>query len=261
MPAPSLPPPPDLPALEQRPRHVAIIMDGNGRWAAARGLTRMEGHRRGADAVRTVTRACRRWGIEALTLYAFSSQNWMRPRDEVEALMDLLRDYLHQERAEIMDNGIRLVGIGDTVQLPARVTGPLEALCADSAGNRDMTLCLALSYGGREEILRAVRRLAADAAAGRRRAEDISPSDVDAALWTAAVGLRDPDLVIRTSGELRLSNFLLWQSAYAELWFTEKAWPDFGEADLVAAFKHYAGRQRRFGLTGAQVGDPGDSDL
>jgi undecaprenyl diphosphate synthase len=229
-------------------------MDGNGRWAQRRGLARIEGHKAGADTVRTITRASRRWGLRGLTLYAFSSQNWLRPRDEVEALMDLLRDYLVGERAEILDNGIRLTTIGEVEQLPRRVTEPLAALVADSAHNRDMILCLALSYGGREEIVRALRALCAEVGQGARRAEDVGVADFEARLWSTEAGLPDPDLVIRTSGEVRLSNFLLWQSAYAELHFTEKAWPEFEEADLLEALKEYVGRKRRFGLTDAQLG-------
>jgi undecaprenyl diphosphate synthase len=229
------------------PRHVAIIMDGNGRWAAMRGRIRVEGHREGAHSVRDVTRASRQLGLKALTLYAFSSQNWARPADEVTALMELLRDYLVGERAEIMDNGIRLTAIGDIDRLPPLVKEPLDALMADSAGNRDMVLCLALSYGGREAIVRATR--AAMAAGG-------PPEQLDEAAFAALLPTRELpplDLLIRTSGEQRISNFLLWEAAYAELYFTPVLWPDFRRGNLFEALSAYAGRERRFGLTGEQV--------
>ena len=233
------------------PRHVGIIMDGNGRWAEQRGLQRLEGHRRGSDSVRTVTRAARKLDLEALTLYAFSSQNWSRPEGEVAGLMDLLRDYLKQERSEILDNGIRLNAIGELDRLPPRVRDPLEELREVSAGNDRMVLTLALSYGGREEIAQAARRLAEDALAGKLRPEEIDTRALEQRLWTA--GLPPLELVIRTSGEKRLSNFLLWQMAYAEIHYTDAAWPDFGEADLLAALGDFQVRERRFGLTSAQI--------
>src|SRR5438067_9900303 len=215
------------------PRHVGIIMDGNGRWAEQRGLPRLEGHRRGSDSVREVTRAARRLGLKALTLYAFSSQNWNRPPAEVAGLMDLLRDYLHRERSEIMQNGIRLHAIGELDRLPPRVRDPLEELRRDSARNSDMVLTLALSYGGREEIIAMARRVAADARAGSLRLDSVDAAAVEDRLWTA--GLPPLELVVRTSGEIRVSNFLLWQLAYAEIHFTGTLWPDFGvEALLVA---------------------------
>src|SRR5258706_3702054 len=185
------------------PRHIAIIMDGNGRWARRRGLARLEGHKKGADSVREVVRACREIGIKALTLYAFSSQNWDRPVDEVRALMQLLRDYLIGEREEILGNNIRLVTIGDESRLPAFVREPLDALKADSASNTGMTLCLALSYGGREAIIDACQKLAEDVRAGRMRMHDINALSFSEALSTR--GLPELDLVIRTSGEQRLS--------------------------------------------------------
>jgi len=231
------------------PRHVGIIMDGNGRWAEQRGLSRLEGHRKGSDSVREVTRAARRINLPALTLYAFSAQNWSRPPDEVSGLMDLLRDYLHRERPEIMDNGIRLHAIGALDRLPARVRDPLEELRRDSANNKEMILTLALSYGGREEIIEMVRRVAL---------EKLAPEEIDAAaiekrLWTA--GLPPLELVVRTSGEVRVSNFLLWQLAYAEIHLTETLWPDFGELDLLLALEDFQRRERRFGRTSAQVRD------
>lgn len=233
------------------PRHVGIIMDGNGRWAQQRGLPRLEGHRVGADSVRDITRASRQLGIEALTLYAFSAQNWSRPLDEVTGLMDLLRDYLLSERAEIMDNGVRLEAIGDIDKLPTRVTEPLHQLMADSAKNGGMTLTLALSYGGRESIARAVRRLAADVAAGK-----LAPEQVDAECFGGYLPthrLPALDLLIRTSGEQRVSNFLLWEIAYAELIFVEEPWPEFRRDQLARCLAQYGNRERRFGLTSAQL--------
>jgi undecaprenyl diphosphate synthase len=232
------------------PRHVGIIMDGNGRWAAQRGLPRLEGHRKGSDSVREVTRAARRLNLPALTLYAFSAQNWSRPPDEVSGLMDLLRDYLLRERPEIMDNGIRLHAIGALDQLPPRVREPLEELRRDSANNNDMILTLALSYGGREEIIEMVRRIAAEKLAP----EEIDATAIEKRLWTA--GLPPLELVVRTSGEVRVSNFLLWQLAYAEIHLTETLWPDFGELDLLLALEDFQHRERRFGKTSAQVHDP-----
>jgi undecaprenyl diphosphate synthase len=229
------------------PRHVGIIMDGNGRWADQRGLPRLEGHRKGSDSVREVTRAARRLGVPALTLYAFSAQNWQRPPDEVSGLMDLLRDYLHRERPEIMDNAIRLHAIGELDRLPARVREPLEELRRDSAQNREMVLTLALSYGGREEIVAMARRIAED----RLRPEQVDAQAVEDRLWTA--GLPPLELVVRTGGEVRVSNFLLWQLAYSEIHLTEALWPDFGELDLLLALEDFQRRERRFGKTSAQV--------
>ena len=233
------------------PRHVAIIMDGNGRWAQRRHLVRTEGHNKGADAVRTITRACRRLDVRALTLYAFSEQNWNRPVDEVEALMALLREYLIQERDEIMDNDIRLTTIGRKHHLPGSVQEPLDRLIEESAGNRSMDLCLALSYGGREEILAVACELARKVEQGTLKPDGITEAVIAENLWSAH--LPPLDLLIRTSGELRLSNFMLWHAAYAELYFTPTLWPDFGEADLQEAFTAYRDRERRFGQTGAQV--------
>jgi undecaprenyl diphosphate synthase len=231
--------------LEPLPEHVAIIMDGNGRWAAAHGGTRADGHRQGAESVRRTVRAARELGIRYLTLYAFSAQNWERPAAEVADLMQLLLRFVHEERAELSARGIRLLTIGDEARLPAFVRGPLAALTEATRANRGMTLCLALSYGGRESIVRAAQRLARAAAAGRLRPDAISEADVSAALDTRA--LPPPDLMIRTSGEQRLSNFLLWESAYAELYFTDVMWPEFGPDELRAALAAYGRRQRRFG--------------
>ncbi len=226
-------------------------MDGNGRWAQQRGLPRLEGHRVGADSVRDITRASRQIGIEALTLYAFSSQNWSRPLDEVTGLMDLLRDYLLSERAEIMDNGVRLEAIGDIDKLPSRVTEPLHELMAASASNTGMTLTLALSYGGRESIARAVRCLAADVAAGKLAPEQVDSDCFNGYLPTHR--LPALDLLIRTSGEQRVSNFLLWEIAYAELIFVDTPWPEFRRDHLAHCLAQYGNRERRFGLTSAQL--------
>ncbi len=226
-------------------------MDGNGRWAQERGLPRLEGHRVGAESVKDIVRAARQLGIEALTLYAFSAQNWARPADEVAGLMMLLRDYVIDERAEIMDNDIRLRAIGDVDRLPSFVRDPLDALRADSAQNRSMSLVLALSYGGRESIVAAARALAEAALAGTVTPAEL---DVDGFDRFMPTGMLPPlDLLIRTSGEQRISNFMLWESAYAELVFTDMLWPDFRRPQLYAAIDAYARRERRFGLTGSQV--------
>ena len=226
------------------PRHVAIIMDGNGRWAEARALPRIAGHREGSEAVRSVTREGRRIGLEALTLYAFSSQNWARPPSEVAALWQLLHDFLESERAEIMENGVRLGAIGELERLPGFVRKRLDALVRDSARNRGMILTLALSYDAREEIARAAQRVAS-------RRDKVDQKSLAAELWTAS--LPDLDLLVRTSGERRISNFLLWQCAYAELCFVDVLWPDFRELELLQAVADFQGRERRFGLTGAQL--------
>jgi undecaprenyl diphosphate synthase len=226
------------------PRHVAVIMDGNGRWAEARGLPRLAGHREGSESVRAVTREARRIGLEALTLYAFSAQNWARPPDEVEGLMQLLAEYLDSERTEIMENAVRLHAVGELERLPGFVRERLERMRRDSASNRGLILTLALSYDGREDIAQAARRATAEGA-------PLEPGAIDARLWTA--GLPDLDLLVRTSGERRISNFLLWQCAYAELAFSEVLWPDFRELELLQVVSDFQARERRFGLTGAQV--------
>lgn len=233
------------------PRHVGIIMDGNGRWAEAKGLHRLEGHRAGADSVRDVTRAARELGLEALTLFAFSSQNWARPAEEVAGLMQLLREFLLGERAEILDNQIRLEAIGDIDKLPPIVKEPLDELRHASSHNRAMTLTLALSYGGRESIVRAVQAIARDAASGTLRPEDLDVDRLSGYLPTA--GLPPLDLLIRTSGEQRISNFMLWEIAYAELVFTDTLWPEFRRQHLYQCIDTYNARERRFGLTSAQL--------
>ncbi len=238
------------------PRHIAIIMDGNGRWAEGRGLSRIAGHEEGAQSVREVTRACREKGVEALTLYSFSTENWKRPADEVAGLMALLARYLGEERREILDNGVRLNAIGQTDRLPTPVRLALKELMHASRNNArpdkpGMVLTLALSYGSRAEIVDAAKALAKQAQTGRLRPEQITEEMFGGALATA--GLPDPDLLIRTSGELRLSNFLLWQLAYAEIVVTDTLWPDFRRPQLDAALALFGSRERRFGKTGAQV--------
>ncbi len=230
-------------------------MDGNGRWARARGLPREEGHERGSDTVRTVVRAARRIGIPALTLFAFSSQNWDRPPEEVFRLMELLRRFLIQEREEILGNGIRLITVGETERLPPHVREPLVELMAASAHNEGMLLCLALSYGGREMIARACREMCSAAIAGSLNPAEVTVDTVESYLPSSKM-LPQLDLLIRTSGERRISNFFLWETAYAELHFTEKMWPEFTEQDLMAALHDFASRERRFGRTSDQV-DPG----
>jgi undecaprenyl diphosphate synthase len=230
------------------PNHVGIIMDGNGRWAEQRGRVRADGHREGAQAVRRTVRIARRLGLRALTLYAFSEQNWERPGDEVDALMDLLCDFLVSERGEILDNGIRLSAVGNLARLPTFVRELLDPLRNESASNDQMTLTLALSYGGREEIATAAREMAVMVAEGKMNADDIDADALHRAIPSLRVG--DPDLVIRTGGERRISNFLLYGLAYAELYFEDALWPDYGARELFAAIQSYQSRERRFGRIG-----------
>ena len=233
------------------PKHVAIIMDGNGRWAAARGMPRIKGHEAGAESVSEIVRDCRERGISALTLYSFSTENWKRPSAEVGALMGLLERYLAAEKKEILDNGIRLNAIGQIDRLPAHVRLPLQLLMKDSARNRAMTLTLALSYGGRREIVDAVQAIAKKVRRRELVPEEIDETTIAAHLYTGS--LPDPDLLIRTSGEMRISNFLLWQLAYTEIYVTDVFWPDFRKPQLQLALDAYAKRERRYGLTGAQA--------
>jgi undecaprenyl diphosphate synthase len=227
------------------PRHIAVIMDGNGRWARQRGLPRIEGHRRGVQSVRAIIEECCRLGIGQLTLYCFSSENWKRPRQELDFLMTLLRKYLIQERAEIMEQNIRFTIIGRREGLPRKVTEEMDESIRISQGNTGMVLCLAINYGSRAELVDAVRLIAAQVRDGRLAPEGIEESNINEALYTA--GMPDPDLLIRTAGEMRISNFLLWQISYAELWVTEKCWPDFDRACLHEALRDFANRERRFG--------------
>ncbi len=225
-------------------------MDGNGRWAEQRQLPRIFGHRQGVETVRAVVKECRALGIPHLTLYAFSSENWGRPAAEVAALMELLGLFLAQELETLMAEDIRLRVIGNTALLPVEVRQVLDGTIKRTAGNRRLVLTLALSYGARDEILRAVQDLATEVEEGQLAVAEIDEQRISAALDTA--GLPDPDLLIRTSGEMRISNFLLWQLAYAELYFTEVLWPDFSADELRRALDDFAARQRRFGLTAAQ---------
>ena len=227
------------------PRHIAIIMDGNGRWAKERGLPRREGHRAGAEAVREVLDACKELGVDYLTLYAFSSENWSRPEAEVQALMTLLDRFLREKVKDLDQKNIRLQAIGQLDRLPPKTRALLDSIIARTAGHTAMTLVLALSYGAREEIVSAARSIAAEAAAGT-----LDPAAVDAALFAShlqTAGIPDPDLLIRTSGEMRLSNFLLWQISYAEIVIVKKNWPDFRHGDLLEAVAEYQHRHRRFG--------------
>jgi len=236
---------------EKLPRHLAIIMDGNGRWAKERMLRRIVGHRRGVETVRAVVEECSRLGIHYLTLYAFSSENWLRPKTEVRALMALLKRYVKMETSRMMQNNIRFNVIGNRDDLPPDVNREVDAAMARTAGNSGMTLTLALSYGGRQEIIRAASLLAADLAAGRVAAATVDDATFDGYLFTAE--MPDPDFLIRTSGEMRISNFLLWQLAYTELYFTEVNWPDFNTGELHRALCDYQARERRFGRTSDQL--------
>jgi undecaprenyl diphosphate synthase len=227
------------------PRHVAIIMDGNGRWANQQGLPRVEGHLRGVQSVRaTVEEGCR-LGLKQLTLYCLSVENWKRPREELDFLMALLHKYLLEERAEIMDQKIRFTTIGRRAGLPPDVLSEIDENIRLSRNNTGMVLCLAINYGGRTELVDAVRLLAGQVLEGRLDPDAIDEDTVSGALYTA--GMPDPDLLIRTAGEMRVSNYLLWQISYAELWVTEKCWPDFDRETFHEALRDYAGRERRFG--------------
>jgi len=239
----------------QIPKHLAIIMDGNGRWAEQRRLPRIFGHRKGVETVQSIVDECLSLGISYLTLYAFSSENWGRPRDEVDALMGLLGSFLKKELSQLHRRGIRLMAIGEIDRLPESIAKILKNIIEKTATNDRLVLTLALSYGARDELVRAMRRIADEVATGELLPADVTEERITAALDTA--GLPDPDLLVRTSGEMRISNFLLWQSAYTELYFTETLWPDFSGEQLHQALNEYSRRQRRFGLTGAQMGaDP-----
>ncbi|WP_261345404.1 polyprenyl diphosphate synthase [Candidatus Laterigemmans baculatus] len=231
--------------MNERPRHIAFIMDGNGRWAEQLGLPRIEGHRRGAETVRMVSETCTEWGIEALTLYCLSSENWKRPESEVQFLMQLLQEYLVGERQIIMDQGMRLTVIGRRDRLPAEVIAEMEETERLSAANPGTQLILAIDYGGRGEIVEATRQLARRVGNGELEPEAIDETTFANTLYTRAIP--DPDLLIRTGGEHRVSNFLLWQISYAELWFTPKYWPEFSREDLEQAVADFARRSRRYG--------------
>jgi len=238
-------------SFESLPRHVAIIMDGNGRWAKKRSLNRILGHREGTKSVQDIVRACREVGIQVLTLYAFSTENWKRPQKEVSALMKLLKEFLKSELLEMVENGIRLNAIGEIERFPDDVLKVLRETMEATRENQDMLLNLALSYGGRHEIVRAARHIAADSREGRVRDEEITEAFFSGYLYTH--GMPDPDLLIRTSGEMRISNFLLWQIAYSEIFITKTLWPDFRREELFEIFHAYDKRERRFGLTGDQI--------
>jgi undecaprenyl diphosphate synthase len=227
------------------PRHIAVIMDGNGRWAQQRGQPRVEGHKRGVQSVRSTIEECCRLGIEQLTLFCLSTENWKRPQEEIDFLMHLLREYLILERAEIMEQNIRFTVIGRREGLPPHVLAEMDENIRVSSKNTGMVLCLAINYSGRTEMVDAVRTLAERAKRGDMQPEDIDEHVVSEAMYTA--GMPDPDLLIRTAGEMRISNFLLWQISYAELWVTTKCWPEFDEDTLKEALRDFAQRERRFG--------------
>ena len=239
--------PPDNPFLDpsKLPRHVAIIMDGNGRWAKKHLLNRIRGHEKGAEAVRAVVRTCREIGIRVLTLYAFSTENWQRPKTEISALMILLERFLESERKEMMENNIRLNAIGQIERLPKTVRKALQRIMALTEQNDSMLLNLALSYGSRDEIIRMAQALAKKAKAGKLDPDAITSELVSEHLYTR--DMPDPDLLIRTSGEMRISNFLLWQIAYTEIYVTDTLWPDFGRDEFVQILDSFQQRERRFG--------------
>lgn len=234
----------DVP-LEARPKHIAIIMDGNGRWAQRQGLPRIEGHRRGVASVRRTTEECARLDIEQLTLYCLSSENWKRPQRELEFLMHLLEQYMIEERSTIMEQDIRVSVIGRRNEIPEAVQREMQKTIDMSATNTGLRLCLAINYGGRLEMVDAVREIAEEVKHGRLDPKDIDEATIHRHLYTA--GMADPDLLIRTAGEMRVSNFLLWQISYAEIWVTDHCWPEFRESDLHQAIRDFASRDRRFG--------------
>lgn len=241
----------ELKAAEQLPRHVAIIMDGNGRWAKERGLERVFGHKKGVDTVKKIVEASGEIGLEYLTLYAFSKENWNRPKEEINALMGLMVDAILRETAALIEQGVRVTVIGNLADLPEEVRAKLEELMARTASNTGVKLVLALSYGARWEILEATRRMAEDYRNGKIDKEEMTQELFSGYLTTR--GIPDPDLLIRTSGECRLSNFLLWQCAYTEFYFIDKFWPDFEKDDLYLAIRNFLKRERRFGMTGEQI--------
>ena len=236
------------------PRHIALILDGNGRWASQRGLPRTAGHQEGLHAVRRAVRACRDRGVRCLTLYAFSAANWSRPKDEVDGLMRICKEFAESEHDELVANGIRVEVVGELDELPTPTRRAVERLVKDTAPGDRMTLGLALSYGVRRDVVNAMRAIAVRAAAGLVIPEEIDEASLRSFLTTSA--MPDPDLVIRTGGEQRLSDFLLFESAYSELYFSETLWPDFDASTLDAALTAYARRQRRYGRTSEQVATP-----
>jgi undecaprenyl diphosphate synthase len=242
--------PTSLPKSKELPHHVAIIMDGNGRWAKQRALNRIKGHQEGAESVRVIVRACREIGVKILTLYAFSTENWRRPQYEIKSLMALLKKFLKSERQEMLENNIRFNAIGQIERLPEAVQVTLRETITATQHNRGMLLNLALSYGSRDEIVEAVQKVALDVQKGTLKPGDITPDLFAEYLYTK--GMPDPDLLIRTSGEMRISNFLLWQIAYSEIYVTDILWPDFRKEALLGAIRDYQKRERRFGMTGEQ---------
>ncbi len=236
---------------EQLPRHIAIIMDGNGRWASQRGWPRILGHQQGVKVVNTITTACARLGVGYLTLYSFSIENWRRPKEEIDALMQICVDYLVSERPTMMQNNVRLVHVGRREGLSQRVLDTFDDTIRITSGNTGLALCLALNYGSRTEITDGVRRIAEQVRRGTLRPEDIDEATISNSLYTA--GIPDPDLLVRTAGQMRISNFLLWQISYSELYVTDVYWPDFTEQHLLAAIRDYVQRQRRYGGLGPQA--------
>jgi undecaprenyl diphosphate synthase len=234
----------DVP-LERRPRHIAVIMDGNGRWAQRRGLPRIEGHRHGVASVRRITEEAARLSTDQLTLYCLSSENWKRPQAELDFLMHLLEQYLIEERTTLLDENIRLTTIGSREGIPDSVLSEMDKTIEMSSHHSGMTLCLAVNYGSRAEITESMRRIADEVRLGQIGPDDVTEDLIAARLYTA--GMSDPDLLIRTAGEMRVSNFLLWQISYSELWVTDQCWPEFAEPDLHEAIRDYAQRDRRFG--------------
>lgn len=230
---------------DRRPRHIAVIMDGNGRWARRQGLPRIEGHRRGVASVRRCVEECSRLGLQQLTLYCLSSENWKRPQPELDFLMHLLEQYMIEERGTILDQNVRVAIIGRRTGIPERTLAEIDKTVEMSAANSGLRLCLAVNYGGRGELTDAVRRIAAEVRQGTLSPEAITEETIGRRLDTA--GMPDPDLLIRTAGEMRVSNFLLWQISYAEIWVTDRCWPEFDEAQLHQAIRDFASRDRRFG--------------
>ena len=241
---------------DKLPRHIAIIMDGNGRWAEKRSLNRIAGHRTGIKKAKEVIRSCREIGIEVLTLYAFSTENWKRPQREIKALMALLKRFLRAEGKDLIENNIRLNTIGNIVDLPKDVSQVLQEVMEKTKRNTGMVLNAALSYSGRDEIIRAVKKIIGHVQQGEMTTKQINEEVFSQYLFTS--GLPDPDLLIRTSGELRISNFLLWQMAYTEIYVTDILWPDFNKNNLIDAIADYQKRERRYGLTQRQINTQSD---
>lgn len=237
--------------LDKLPRHLAVIMDGNGRWAQERMLKRIIGHQKGVETVRVIVEECSRLGIKYLTLFAFSAENWLRPKTEVKSLMALLKKYIRVETARMLDSNIRFNVIGAREELPPDVNQAVQEAIDKTARNSGMVLTLALSYGARQELLTAAKRIAADLASGHLASDEVDEKTFSSYLFTS--GMPDPDFLIRTSGEMRISNFLLWQLAYTELYFTDVNWPEFTAQELHRALHDYQCRERRFGLTSAQL--------